>query len=134
MREVVTQVVRRRCTCVTSAAHARGRHASCAARRPLRCGAMTTTSTPAPVRHPDRLYIGGEWVEPSSDARIDVIDSGTEELYYQVAEAQPVDVARAVAAARTAFDDGPWPTLTHAERAEYLRAFGPAIDARAEAL
>lgn len=95
---------------------------------------MTTTDLPAPVRHPEKLFIGGEWVEPSSGARIDVIDSGTEELYYRVAEAQAADVDRAVTAARTAFDAGPWPSLTHAARAEYLRAFGPAIAARAEAL
>ena len=36
-------------------------------------------ATTAPVRHADRFFIGGEWVEPSSDATIDVIDSGTEE-------------------------------------------------------
>jgi acyl-CoA reductase-like NAD-dependent aldehyde dehydrogenase len=95
---------------------------------------MTTTSAPAPVTHPDRFYIGGEWVEPSSGELIDVVDSGTEELYYRVAEAQPADIARAVGAARTAFDDGPWATLTHAARAEYLRAFGPALEARADAL
>ena len=92
---------------------------------------MTTT---APVSHPDRLFIGGAWVAPSSDARIDVVDSGTEELYFRVAEAQAADVDRAVSAARAAFDDGPWPQLTHAERAEYLRAFGPALQRRADAL
>ena len=92
---------------------------------------MTTT---APVSHPDRLFIGGAWVAPSSDARIDVVDSGTEELYFRVAEAQAADVDQAVSAARAAFDDGPWPRLTHAERAEYLRAFGPALQRRADAL
>src|SRR5262249_42079301 len=92
---------------------------------------MTSTIPAAPVRQPDRFYIGGEWVEPSSNATIDVIDSGTEELWFQVAEAQPEDIARAVGAARTAFDDGPWPSLSHAERADYLRAFGPAIQKRA---
>ena len=29
----------------------------------------------APLRHADRFFIGGEWVKPSSDAVIDVIDS-----------------------------------------------------------
>jgi aldehyde dehydrogenase (NAD+) len=33
----------------------------------------------APLRHADRFFIGGEWVEPSSDAMIDVIDSRTEQ-------------------------------------------------------
>ena len=95
---------------------------------------MTTIDAAAPVSHPDRFFIGGEWVAPSSDSMIDVIDSGTEELYFRVAEAQADDMARAVAAARTAFDDGPWPRLSHAERAEYLRAFGPALQKRAHAL
>jgi acyl-CoA reductase-like NAD-dependent aldehyde dehydrogenase len=90
--------------------------------------------TATPVQHPDRFYIGGEWAAPSSDATIEVIDSGTEELVFRVAEARAEDVSRAVAAARTAFDEGPWPTLTHAERAEYLRAFGPALQKRADAL
>src|SRR5690242_13171690 len=90
--------------------------------------------TAAPVQHPDRFYIGGEWAAPSSDATIDVIDSGTEELFFQVAEAQADDVSRAVAAARTAFDEGPWTTMTHAERAEYLRAFGPALQKWADSL
>jgi aldehyde dehydrogenase (NAD+) len=86
---------------------------------------MTSTKTDlAPVRNTDRFYIGGKWVKPASDAMIDVIDSGTEELYFSVAEAQADDIARAVGAAREAFDNGPWPSMTHAERAGYLRALG----------
>ncbi|MFA5885008.1 MAG: aldehyde dehydrogenase [Acidimicrobiia bacterium] len=95
---------------------------------------MTTLDAAAPVSHPDRFFIGGEWVAPSSDSMIDVIDSGTEELFFRVAEARADDMARAVGAARTAFDEGPWPGLSHAERAEYLRAFGPALQKRADAL
>jgi aldehyde dehydrogenase (NAD+) len=91
----------------------------------------TTTS---PVRQPDRLYIGGRWVEPSSDQRIDVIDAGTEEPYFRIAAAGPADMARAVAAARTAFDEGPWPRLTHAERAEWLRALGAGLVEHGDAL
>ena len=91
-------------------------------------------ATTAPVRHADRFFIGGEWVAPSSDATIDVIDSGTEELYYRVAAAGPDDVARAIAAARQAFDEGPWPRLTHAERADHLRALGAALAGRGDVL
>jgi len=54
----------------------------------------------APLRYVDRFFIGGQWVQPSSDAKIDVIDSGTEELFFSVAEAQAADISRAVAAAR----------------------------------
>jgi aldehyde dehydrogenase (NAD+) len=95
---------------------------------------MTSVAPTAPLLRPDRFYIGGQWVEPSSDSMIDVIDSGTEELFFRVAEARAEDIARAVSAARTAFDEGPWPTLSHKERAEYLRAFGPALQARADTL
>jgi aldehyde dehydrogenase (NAD+) len=88
----------------------------------------------APVRHADRFFIGGEWVKPSSDSVIDVIDSGTEELYFSVAEAQAADISRAVTAAREAFDHGPWPRMTHAQRAEYLRAMAAGIRERSEDL
>jgi len=86
----------------------------------------------AAVRSPDRLYIGGEWVTPSSDAMFDVIDSATEELFFRVAEARSRDMDRAVGAARTAFDEGPWPRLSHAERAGYMRALADGLRARTE--
>jgi acyl-CoA reductase-like NAD-dependent aldehyde dehydrogenase len=91
-------------------------------------------STTAPLQHADRFFIGGEWVAPSSDATIDVIDSGTEERYYTIAEAAPDDMTRAVAAARTAFDDGPWPRLTHAARAEFISALGAGLAERNDVL
>src|SRR5580658_8955551 len=84
----------------------------------------------APIRHADRFYIGGQWLTPSSPATIDVIDSHTEELYLTVAEAQAADMDLAISAAREAFDSGPWPRLTHAQRAEYLRALGAEVSER----
>ncbi len=86
----------------------------------------------APIRHADRFFIGGEWVTPSSAATIDVIDSHTEDVYLTVAEAQAADISRAVGAARAAFDEGPWPRLTHAQRAAYLRALGEEVVKRSE--
>jgi acyl-CoA reductase-like NAD-dependent aldehyde dehydrogenase len=88
----------------------------------------------APVVHPDRFFIGGEWVAPSSSSKIDVIDSHSEEVYFSVAEAQAEDMERAISAARNAFDNGPWPFLSHSERAEYLRALGKEVAARGDAL
>ena len=88
----------------------------------------------APLRHADRFFIGGEWVKPSSDAVIDVIDSTSEQLFFSVAEAKEPDMARAVAAARQAFDKGPWPRLSHEQRAEYLRAIATALEGRTEDL
>jgi betaine-aldehyde dehydrogenase len=95
---------------------------------------MTEPTATAPLKHPDRFFIDGSWAAPSSAAKIDVINSGTEELFVRVAEAQKADVERAVAAARAAFDRGPWPRLKHAERAKYLRAIARELTARADDL
>ena len=86
------------------------------------------------LRYPDRLFIGGKWVVPSTAATIDVVAPATEQIFMQVAEALAPDVDRAVDAARAAFDHGPWPLLTHRERGDYLRALASALADRAEDL
>ena len=95
---------------------------------------MTVTDeTTVPLRHADKFFIGGNWVAPSSGATIEVIDSSTEEIYFRVPEAQAADIDRAVAAAPgTAFDDGPWPRMSHVERAEFLTGFAAGLRERAE--
>src|ERR1700690_2555887 len=87
-----------------------------------------------PIQHTDRFFIGGEWVTPSSDSTITVIDSHTEQNYLTVAEAQAADMDRAISAAKEAFDNGPWPRLSHAERAAYLRALGDEVVKRSGAI
>jgi aldehyde dehydrogenase (NAD+) len=86
----------------------------------------------APIQHPDRLFIGGKWTKPSTAAKFDVFNSATEELFVSVAEAQAADMSAAVAAARHAFDHGPWPRMTHAERAGYMKAIAAEIALRAD--
>lgn len=80
------------------------------------------------------FFIGGEWRVPATSARIDVISPFTEARMGGVPEASPADIDAAVAAARQAFDRGPWPSMSIAERAAilghvaaYLRDRGPAI-------
>jgi aldehyde dehydrogenase (NAD+) len=86
------------------------------------------------VRNPRSLFIGGAWIDPSSSATIDVLDSTTEEVFLTVAEAQATDVERAVTAARKAFDTGPWPRMTPAERGMFLNKIADAWETRGEAL
>ncbi len=69
------------------------------------------------MRDHDRFYIGGQWVAPAGSATIDVISPHTEEVVGRVPEGTEADMDRAVAAARDAFDNGPWPQLDPAERA-----------------
>ncbi|HZC27575.1 MAG TPA: aldehyde dehydrogenase family protein, partial [Actinopolymorphaceae bacterium] len=65
----------------------------------------------------ERLFIGGEWVSPAGTGVIDVVSPHTEEIIGRVPDGTPADMDRAVAAAREAFDNGPWPRTDPAERA-----------------
>jgi aldehyde dehydrogenase (NAD+) len=96
---------------------------------------MTTPAPPrVPISHPDRLYIGGQWVRPSAGAMFDVVTPATEEIGFQVAEASTADVAAAVTAARAAFDEGPWPRMSPAERAGYLREMAARLAERVDGM
>ncbi|MFB4309067.1 aldehyde dehydrogenase [Actinomadura sp. GTD37] len=72
------------------------------------------------MREHDRLFIGGEWAAPAGTGTIDVISPHTEEVIGRVPEGTEADIDAAVAAARRAFDEGPWPRMTPAERAEIV--------------
>lgn len=89
-----------------------------------------TTATPIQLKSYDKLFIGGSWVEPSSDAVIEVISPINGEVIATVPEAREADMDRAVAAARKAFDEGPWPRMTPAERAEILVRVGNEVKKR----
>ncbi len=82
----------------------------------------------------DKLYIGGEWVEPDGKGAIEVISPHSESVIGSVPDASPADMDRAVAAARTAFDEGPWPRMTPAERAEGIKRLSGALQTRAQDL
>ncbi len=82
------------------------------------------------LKHPDRLFIAGEWVAPATTETFDVLDCSTEEVVATVAKASSVDMQRAVAAARKAFDEGPWPRLSPQERAVYLEKLAERLEAR----
>ncbi|MFG2005377.1 aldehyde dehydrogenase [Spirillospora sp. NPDC048911] len=72
------------------------------------------------MREHDRLFIGGQWTAPAGTGTIDVISPHTEEVIGRVPEGTEADMDAAVASARQAFDQGPWPRMTPAERAEIL--------------
>jgi betaine-aldehyde dehydrogenase len=80
----------------------------------------------------DTLFIGGDWVSPATSATIDVVSPHTEEVIARVPEAREADVDRAVAAARDAFDHGPWPRMTPPERADVMAALLAELQARGD--
>src|SRR5439155_13205247 len=67
-----------------------------------------------------KLFINGEAVASKSNKTIPVYDPSTEEIIALVPDANSDDVNRAVAAARAAFDEGPWATTTPQERGRVL--------------
>ena len=67
-----------------------------------------------------QLVLGGGLSDAASGERFPSIDPSTGETFAEVAKAGPEDVSRAVAAARTAFDEGPWPRMKGRERAAAL--------------
>lgn len=75
----------------------------------------------AAPRAPERFYIDGRWVEPISKQTLKVVSPSTEEILITYPEAGRADIDRAVAAARDAFDKGPWPRMSPSERAVHLR-------------
>ncbi|MBT2187364.1 aldehyde dehydrogenase [Sphingobium nicotianae] len=82
------------------------------------------------LRHPDKLFIGGEWVEAHSGRQLEITSPDTEQVVFRVAEADETDVDRAVAAARKAFDQGPWPWMAPAERVAAMKRFVEALKRR----
>ena len=76
----------------------------------------------ATVQEFSDLFIGGEWLPASSDGMLDVISPASGEVIARVPEPTNADADAAVAAARKAFDEGPWPRMSPAQRAEYISA------------
>ena len=79
----------------------------------------------------DKLFIGGEWVTPSSGAIFSVVSASTEEPIGSVPEGQEADVDAAVAAARAAFaDPSGWANWAPADRASVLERFADELEKR----
>src|ERR1700716_420668 len=74
-------------------------------------------------------YVNGEWLA-SSDVE-PVINPATEEVFAEAPIATKAHVEAALAAARTAFDKGPWPRMSQIERQQKILQFLDAIERRA---
>ena len=82
----------------------------------------------------NKLYIGGQWVSSSSNETVDVINPATEEVFDSIASGNEADIDAAVAAAREAFDNGPWPKMSGAERGAVLRKMAEILTERLDEL
>ncbi|MEU7767056.1 aldehyde dehydrogenase [Nocardia sp. NPDC049190] len=80
--------------------------------------------------HYDSLFIGGHWTAPATAERVQVLSPATVEPVGSVPAVTRADVDAAVAAARHAFDQGPWPSTPPEERAEVLTRAARLIEQR----
>ena len=78
----------------------------------------------------DKCFIGGEWRRSTGSDYLSVINPSTEQPIFDVVSATNKDVDAAVAAARHAFDHGPWPRMSPADRAKYLLELAKLLRAR----
>jgi aldehyde dehydrogenase (NAD+) len=79
-----------------------------------------------------RMFIDGQWVEASNGAVYDVPNPATEEAIGTAPEATVDDMKRAIGAARRAFDEGPWPRSSRADRARVLNKIADGLESRKE--
>ena len=86
------------------------------------------------ISKPRQLLIDGQWVDAQSGKTFAVFDPSTGQQIATVAEADAADVNLAVAAARRAFDDGPWAKMKPVERARLLWKLSDLMEAHADEL
>ncbi|MDY6055067.1 5-carboxymethyl-2-hydroxymuconate semialdehyde dehydrogenase [Micrococcus sp.] len=99
---------------------------------------MTETSlesrTPAGLPEKIRHYIGGKFVDSLDGDEFDVLDPVTNRPYLRAASGKKTDVDRAVAAAKKAFDHGPWPHMLPRERSRVLHRIADIMESRGDQL
>nr|TKS09021.1 aldehyde dehydrogenase family protein [Populus alba] len=101
-------------------------------------GSYIEENSASPVKLPTikftKLFINGEFVDSVSGKTFETIDPRTGEVIARVAEGDKEDVDLAVKAARKAFDDGPWPRMSGAERGRIMMKYADIIDEHIEEL
>jgi acyl-CoA reductase-like NAD-dependent aldehyde dehydrogenase len=100
---------------------------------------MTTSATDQTEiaflrQQPVKMLIGGQWVPAASGKTFATINPATGTVLAQVAEGEREDINRAVAAARKAFEGGPWPKLTPSQRGRLLWRLAELIEQHADEL
>ena len=83
---------------------------------------------------PTKLLINGKWVDSVSGKTFPTINPSTSEVITQVAESDAADVDKAVAAARAAFDKGPWRKMSASQRGVLMNKLADLVEKHADEL
>ena len=84
--------------------------------------------------YPTKAMIGGRSVDATGRKTFETVNPSTGKVLAEISECTAADVDKAVAAARQAFDEGPWPRMSPAERKTTLHRFATVIEANADEL
>src|SRR3954471_22313616 len=100
---------------------------------------MSTATAKAQTVKPPKvkdqpMLIGGKWVDSESGKTFPTVNPATGEVICQVAEGDRADVDLAVKAARKAFESGPWPKMSAAERGRLLYKLADLLEQNQEEL
>jgi len=93
-----------------------------------------TPTLPELLNHPLRCLIDGQWCEAASGRTLPVTNPSTGEVFAQAAAGEAAEIDAAVAAARRAFESGPWSKMPPAGRQRLLWRLAELIDAHADEL
>lgn len=130
----ISSLLSRSLTSASSATlFSRGRNTSSLSRGIYKYSTATATAVEAPIIPPvtvnhTQLLIDGQFVNAASGKTFPTLDPRTGEVIAHVAEGDAEDINRAVAAARKAFDEGPWPKMPAYQRQRILLRFADLID------
>ncbi|MBL3701035.1 5-carboxymethyl-2-hydroxymuconate semialdehyde dehydrogenase [Leucobacter luti] len=89
-----------------------------------------TQSQPAGLPDKIRHFIDGKFVDSVGGEEFDVLDPVSNETYITAAAGQKADIDLAVAAARRAFTEGPWPKMLPRERSRILHKVADIVESR----
>jgi phenylacetaldehyde dehydrogenase len=84
------------------------------------------------VARTQKMFINGKWVEAASGKTFPTYNPATGDVLSRIAEGDKEDINRAVAAARAAFDNGPWRKITVSERGKLMWRLADLIDKHLE--
>ncbi|XP_021726993.1 aldehyde dehydrogenase family 2 member B7, mitochondrial-like [Chenopodium quinoa] len=128
--QMISSVFSRALVSSTRSTLSQGR--ACQLRRVV-CRYSTTAAAEEPITPPvkvkyTQLLINGKFVDSASGKKFKTNDPRTGNVIAEVAEGDVEDINRAVAAARKAFDEGPWPKMTAYQRSQILLKFADLLD------
>jgi aldehyde dehydrogenase (NAD+) len=81
-----------------------------------------------------KCFIGGNWVSAASGKTFSTVDPATEEVIAEIAEGDQADIDAAVAAARKAFEAGPWKTMDARDRGRLMYKLADLVEENLEEL